>query len=154
MTPRYLIKLATGNQQQQQAIPYRQVSPIAQMIAMQFGVQPGQLNNPNLGPVINQVTRSIINGNTGYAGKTTETAEANAIPPRSDNGIDVLNTPYINGTGYPGATDAWAMAHRMTGDSNMAGGGQNFDSLAKFKDINSLNFTGNGRNGGSTPVYG
>ena len=153
MTRRYLIKLATGKQQQQ-AVPFRPVSPVAQMIAMQYGVQPDQLTNPDLGPAINQVTRSIINGNMGYAGKTTETAEANAIPPRNDNGVDVLNKPYLNGTGYDGATDAWAMAHKMNGDSNMAGGGQNFDSLAKFKDINSLNFMGNGRNGGSAPVYG
>ena len=155
MTRRYLLKLAAGKtQQQQQATPYRQVSPLAQMIAMQYGVQPNQLNSPDLGPVIQQVTRSIMNGNTGYIGKLDDFANANSIPSMDDNGASVLNKPYLNGTGYPGAVDANAMAHKITGKNNMPGMGQNFDSLAKFKDINSTNFMGGGRNGGGSPVQG
>lgn len=151
MTRRYLLKLAAGKtQQQQQATPYRYVNPVAKQIAMQFNVPPSYLDNRQMSQALKLVTKSIINGNTGFIGKTA----GSKATPKIDEGLArIMKKPYYWGIGYQGATDMFAWKHRMEGD-NMPGTGQNFDSLAKFKDIGSTNFMGGGRNGGGSPVQG
>lgn len=159
MTRRYLLKLAAGKtqQQQQQQTPYRYVSPVAKQIAMQFNIPPIYLDTRNMGPALRLATKSIINGNTGFIGKTPnfigKTASSTATP-KVDKGLArIMKKPYYWGLGYPGATDMFAWQHRLEGD-NIPGTGENFDSLAKFKDIGSTNFMGGGRNGGGSPVQG
>ena len=153
MTPKFLIKLA--KEQQEQVQPQKMVEPLAQIKAMQLGLDPALLQT-NMNEALRILTNKLKNNEIKTAGwlnnvaadpvgAVNRFAALHTIKPINDNlskMFKVLYSPWVQGVGVQGACDAMAYIRSILDSNVIKGKGQKVLSETKHKDFTNLTTPG------------